>query len=115
MYVVKDKNEKIKCPIEKTLDIIGGKWKPVILWALVENETMRYGKLKKYVSGITDKMLSQQLKSLEDYKLINRKQYDEIPPRVEYSLSENGKTLIPLLEEMCKWGNDLMENKKDFD
>ena len=112
MYILEDEENKYICPIEKTLDIIGGKWKPIILWALVKDEVLRYGELKRATTGITDKMLSQQLKSLEEDELIFRKQYDEIPPRVEYGLTKKGKTLIPLLEEMCNWGNNILSIKK---
>lgn len=92
------------CPIEKTLDVIGGKWKPIILWGLVENGVMRYGELKRYTRGITNKVLSQQLKDLENDNIIIRRQYNQVPPKVEYSLSEDGRSLLPLLEYMCKWG-----------
>lgn len=111
MYILKDKENKYICPIEKTLDLIGGKWKPIILWELVKQDILRYGELKRRTPGITDKMLSQQLKSLEKDELIIRREYDEIPLRVEYSLTEKGKTLIPLLKEMCSWGNSLIDKK----
>ncbi|MTI81387.1 MAG: helix-turn-helix transcriptional regulator [Firmicutes bacterium] len=96
--------KEYRCPVEYTLDIIGGKWKPIILWYLAKDEVKRYGEIKKVVSGITHKMLSQQLKELIADGLVHRKEYHQIPPKVEYSLTEKGKTLIPVLETMCSWG-----------
>src|SRR5471030_3382513 len=100
-------NEKIEVysePFEYTLSLIGGKWKMVIMFWLSKGGTMRYGELKKSVKGITHKMLSSQLKELEINDVIIRKEYRQIPPKVEYSLSENGLSLMPILEEMCSWG-----------
>ncbi|WP_461204760.1 winged helix-turn-helix transcriptional regulator [Clostridium sp. DL1XJH146] len=101
-----DENGKLKCSIEYTLTIIGGKWKPVILWHLGEDGTLRYSELKRLMPGITHKMLSQQLKELEQEGLINRKQYNEMPPKVEYSLKEKGHTVMPILQMMHKWGKE---------
>lgn len=99
-----DERGKLKCSIEYTLSVIGGKWKSVILWHLGVEGTYRYNELRRIMPGITHKMLSQQLKELEEEGLINRKQYNEIPPKVEYSLSEKGHTIIPILEAMHRWG-----------
>lgn len=88
-----------------TLSIVGGKWKWIILAILFENGVHRYGQLKKNIPKITHKMLSQQLKELESEKLIHRQEYHQIPPKVEYSLTEKGKTLIPILEAMVIWGD----------
>lgn len=101
-----DERGKLKCSIEYTLSVIGGKWKSVILWHLGFDGTCRYNELRKLMPGITHKMLSQQLKELEEEGLINRKQYNEVPPRVEYSLSEKGLTLKPVLEAMHIWGEE---------
>lgn len=90
--------------IAYTLSVVGGKWKWLILGILFENEILRYGQIKKNISGITHKMLSQQLKELEAALLINRKEYQQVPPKVEYSLTEKGKTLIPILKLMGEWG-----------
>lgn len=103
--IILDSN-KYNCPIERTLDAIGGKWKPIILWGLVENKVMRYGEIKRYTRKITNKVLSSQLKDLEADGIIFRKQYNEMPPRVEYSLSPKGESLVPILENMCKWGEN---------
>ena len=94
----------LECPVTYTLSILGGKWKWLIIYLLFEHNILRYGELKKRLLGITHKMLSQQLKELDAANLINRKEYQQIPPKVEYSLSEQGKTLLPILNLMCECG-----------
>ena len=94
----------LACPVAYTLSVLGGKWKWLILYLLFENGTLRYGELKRKLIGITHKMLSQQLKELEADQLIHRKEYQQIPPKVEYSLAPHGKTLLPILNQMCEWG-----------
>jgi len=84
--------------------MIGGKWKLVILWHLTNDKVMRYGEIKRSLSGITHKMLSQQLKELEANGLIHREEYPQVPPKVEYSLTELGKSLLPVLQSMSEWG-----------
>lgn len=96
-----------KCPLIFALELIGGKWRLPIIWALSKNETMRYNELKRSIKGITDMMLTQALKELESYRIVIRKQYMEIPPRVEYSLTENGKNLIPALKALADWGKNM--------
>jgi len=93
-----------ECGIEYTLTKIGGKWKPLILWFLIENGTKRYGEIRRYIPDVTNKMLSQQLKELAADKLIKRKDYKTVPPKVEYSITKEGLTLHPILELMCAWG-----------
>ncbi|WDV45789.1 helix-turn-helix domain-containing protein [Clostridiaceae bacterium M8S5] len=100
-----DENGKLKCCLEHTLSIIGGKWKLVILWNLGKKGTLRYNELRRLMPGITHKILSQKLKELERDELVDRKQYNEIPPKVEYSLNEKGHTVMPILEAMHEWGN----------
>ncbi len=100
------KNQEFKCSIKYTLDKIGGKWKSVIIWHLHEDGVLRYSELKKLLCPITHKMLSTQLKELEAEGFIVRKQYPCIPPKVEYSLSNKGKTLMPILHAMHKWGRE---------
>ncbi len=107
--MIKCKNNEYKCTMEVTLDLIGGKWKALILWHLAA-KTLRFSELRKMVPQATQKMLTQQLRDLEEDGLIIRKVYAEVPPKVEYSLSDFGKSLIPLLEMMCKWGNDYINN-----
>lgn len=93
------------CPVEITLRVIAGKWKPVILWHLNER-VWRFNELKREISGITQRMLTQQLRELERDGVVRRKVYSEVPPRVEYSITEFGKTLCPILKLMCKWGTE---------
>ncbi len=95
------------CPVEAALDVIGGKWKPLILWALGE-EVMRFGELQKALPGVNTKMLTKQLRELEEDGIIRRKIYPEVPPRVEYTITEFGKTLIPLLNALCNWGAEYL-------
>jgi DNA-binding HxlR family transcriptional regulator len=109
--MIKYKNTEYQCSMELTLNIIGGKWKPIILWYLSSN-TLRFGELKKKMPKITQKMLAQQLKSLEENGLVNRFVYNEIPPRVEYSLTYTGKTLIPILENLSEWAHEYINTNK---
>lgn len=91
-------------PFGYTLSIISGKWKMVILYWLVEVKTVRYNELKRMIGSISHKTLSVQLKELEADGLIIRKEYPQIPPKVEYSLSEKGWSLYPLMQAICEWG-----------
>ncbi|MHC1685495.1 MAG: winged helix-turn-helix transcriptional regulator [Clostridiaceae bacterium] len=91
-------------PFEYTLSIINGKWKLKIIYLLACLGTVRYGVIKKSIDGITHKMLSTQLKDLEGENIILRKEYPQIPPKVEYSLTVKGESLIPLIKGMCEWG-----------
>jgi DNA-binding HxlR family transcriptional regulator len=109
-YVVKMNNKSYHCAMDITMDYIGGKWKTVVLWYLKE-KTMRFGELKKQIPDITEKMLSIQLKNLEEDGLINREVFAEVPLRVQYSLTEFGKTLIPVLNAVAKWGRTLGDEK----
>lgn len=97
------------CPLTYALNIIGGKWRLPIIWALSQNDTMRYNELNRSIDGITNMMLTQSLKELELNGIINRKQYMEVPPRVEYSLTDNGEKLIPALKALASWGK-IMKN-----
>ncbi|MFZ0370976.1 MAG: helix-turn-helix domain-containing protein [Halobacillus sp.] len=101
-----DKDGKLKCSIEYTLKKIGGKWKTVILWHLNVDGTLRYNALRRLLPGVSHKVLSQQLKELEEDGFIHRVQYNSIPPKVEYSITAFGKTLMPILEEMHLWGTE---------
>ena len=89
-----------------TLSLIAGKYKPVILYCLMEFETVRFNELKRYLKTISDKTLSTNLKELEADKLIVRTEYPQIPPKVEYTLSERGKTLMTVLNQLCVWGEE---------
>ncbi len=101
------KNNFDNCPLTFALNIIGGKWRLPIIWALSKNGTMRYNELKRNIDGITNMMLTQSLKELELDGIINRKQFMEIPPRVEYSLTDNGEELIPALKTLAGWGKKM--------
>ncbi|GMA98095.1 helix-turn-helix domain-containing protein [Pelosinus sp. IPA-1] len=92
------------CPVIYTLSVLGGKWKWLIIYILSAHGILRYGELRRKLPGITHKMLSQQLKELETDQLIDRKEYHQIPPKVEYSLTKKGQTLVPILDLMCDWG-----------
>lgn len=95
------------CPIEATLALIGGKYKTLILWHLI-NQTLRFSQLQRLIPQATPKMLTQQLRELEADNLIIRKVYPVVPPKTEYSLSERGRTIIPILDAMCNWGKDYL-------
>jgi DNA-binding HxlR family transcriptional regulator len=92
------------CALRRVLDAIGGKWKILLLVALSQAEELRYGELRRLVFGITNTMLASSLKELEEDGLVNRTQYPEMPVRVEYSLTELGRSLVPLLMELKAWG-----------
>ncbi|MDI4649692.1 winged helix-turn-helix transcriptional regulator [Cohnella hashimotonis] len=94
-----------KCPIETVMHLLGGKWKPLILWHLLEN-TRRFSELEKLIPEVTQKMLAQHLRELEADRLVTRTIYPSVPPKVEYMLSEYGKTMVPVLETMCAWGEN---------
>lgn len=96
-------DKEIMCPLEFGLDIFGGKWKSRIICVLSARNVMRYNELKKELSDITDAVLAAMLKELITDELINRKQYIEIPPKVEYSLTEKGKSVLPILQSICLW------------
>ena len=87
-----------------TLSLISGKYKMIILYCLMEYQPVRFNELQRYLGKISDKTLSQNLKELEKDELIHREVYPQIPPKVEYSLTERGKSLIPILDSMCEWG-----------
>ncbi|KOO41105.1 winged helix-turn-helix transcriptional regulator [Priestia koreensis] len=91
------------CPVEATLDIIGGKWKSVILYHLTYQE-LRFNELKRLVPGVTQRMLTLQLRELEKDGIIHREVYKQVPPKVEYSLTDFGRTLTPIIQLMLKWG-----------
>jgi len=106
--------EKQNCPVSTTIDLIGGKYKSLILWHLMDT-TLRFGELRKLISQATPKMLTQQLRELEESSLVIRTVYPVVPPKVEYSLTELGVSIKPILETMYFWGTDyLKQNGKDI-
>ncbi|MGI6169943.1 MAG: winged helix-turn-helix transcriptional regulator [Christensenellales bacterium] len=99
-------------PFGYTLTMIGGKWRLIILYWLVEHEAVRYNELQRLIGTITPRTLSTQLKEMEADGLIIRTEYPQIPPKVEYSLSEKGRSLYPIMEAMCEWGEQY-QNKEE--
>ncbi|MCH3963393.1 MAG: helix-turn-helix transcriptional regulator [Clostridium sp.] len=93
----------IRCPLEYGLEIFGGKWKSRIICVLAEKGTLRYSVLRKEMSNITDTVLTSTLKELIADGIVHRKSFDEIPPHVEYCLTEKGNSVIPILQSICKW------------
>jgi DNA-binding HxlR family transcriptional regulator len=98
------RGEQTFCGVEATLEIIGGKWKGVILYHLCGG-TRRFGELTRMMPNITQRMLTRQLRELEDDGLVHRKVYAEVPPRVEYSLTDRGRTLEPIILSLKTWGD----------
>lgn len=98
------------CPVESTLNLIGGKYKALILWHL-SSKTMRFSELHKAISSATPKMLTQQLRELELQELVHREVYPIVPPKVEYSLTPLGKSLMPVLVAMRDWGTNYLRSK----
>lgn len=94
----------MECPIEVTVNLLGDKWKVLIMRNLLLRGTQRFGELHKGINGVSQKMLTQQLRQLETDGLVARKVYPEVPPRVEYSLTELGQTLKPIFDAMHTWG-----------
>jgi DNA-binding HxlR family transcriptional regulator len=99
---INKRKNALTCPVTFTLDKIGGRWKTIIIYSLLKG-TKRYSELKKAIPAISEKMLIQQLKQMEEDKLINRKSYPVVPPYVEYSLTKSGVALKPVLSEMVRW------------
>lgn len=93
----------IRCPLEYGLEIFGGKWNSRIICVLAAKEVLRYSELRREMGNITDAVLAATLKDLIANEIVERKSYDEIPPRVEYSLTEKGKSVVPILQSICKW------------
>lgn len=108
MYEPKTENE-IRWPLEYGLGIIGGKWKSRIICILTQKDVLRYNELKDEMIDITDAVLSKALKELSEDDVIERKQYNEIPVRVEYSLTDKGHSVIPILEQICLWSSDYLD------
>ncbi|MBQ8172789.1 MAG: helix-turn-helix transcriptional regulator [Mailhella sp.] len=105
-----DKAEACHCPVEATLGLIGGKYKALILWKLIRGP-MRFSELRRVVPAATPKMLTQQLRELENDGLVHREVFPVVPPRVEYSLTPFGQTIRPVLESMYAWGSGYLEHR----
>lgn len=105
-----DKETLPPCPVETTLLLIGNKWKVLILRDLLDG-TKRFGELKRSIGSVSQKVLTQQLRAMENDGLVHREVYAEVPPRVEYSLTELGESLKPILDAMMDWGMDYKEKR----
>lgn len=99
---------KYNCPVEATISQIGGKYKAIILYHLIQDKVLRFSALQRYLPHSTPKMLTQQLRELENDGLIHREVYPVVPPKTEYTLTERGKTLTPIITEICQWGRTNM-------
>lgn len=95
--------QDIRCPLEYGLEIFGGKWKSRIICVLAGRDTLRYTEIRKEMCNITDAVLASILKELVADEIVSRKSYNEIPPKVEYALTEKGKSVVPILQGICKW------------
>ncbi len=102
-----EKIPRYNCPVEATLDVIGGKWKALILFWL-RDQTCRFGELRRKIPDISERMLTQQLRELENHGIVRREVYPVVPPKVEYSLTAYGRTLRPITNLMCAWGKKHM-------
>ncbi|MBS8265411.1 transcriptional regulator [Mesobacillus boroniphilus] len=108
------KRKKYNCPVELTVEVMGGKWKSRIMWHLSKNP-YRYGELRKLIPDITQKMLTQSLRELEEDGVISRKVYEGKIPKVEYFLTQYGESTTPLLQLMSQWGKDHMQRLKEME
>lgn len=97
------------CPVHRTLELLNGKWRTHIIYELCKHSSMRFGELKKAYPHITNTMLTNTLRDLESLGIIHREQFNEIPPHVEYSLTEKGKKLLPVFLEISKWGEENLD------
>lgn len=102
--MVEFRGQSYQCHMEVTLDLIGGKWKAVFLWHMGNQGAMRFGELRRLHPRLTPKMLTQQLRELESDNLVTRTVFNQVPPKVEYSLTDRGRALMPVLDAMIAWG-----------
>lgn len=98
------------CPVSRTLELFSGKWTSRVIYQLEKSDQLRFGQLKRNLSGITNTMLSSTLKTLEERGIVERKQFNEVPLRVEYSLTDAGKAMIHIYYEIAKWGDTYLPN-----
>ncbi|MDR1376526.1 MAG: helix-turn-helix transcriptional regulator [Synergistaceae bacterium] len=103
--------EELRCPIRYMLEIFGGKWKMPIVCMLASGVPLRYSSIKRKLGDITNVMLAQSLRELEAYEIVHREQYNEVPPRVEYTLTEKGKSVVPALTQVAEWAAESMQKE----
>ena len=106
---IEKQNSNIMCPAQATLEVLGGKWKGLILFHLSDGTKKRFTQLKRLIPGITQRMLTKQLRELEADKVVRREIFQEVPPKVEYALTKFGLTLSPILEALHKWGKEYID------
>lgn len=112
MSKYEDSKERIfHCPVDATMSVIGGKYKAIILYHLRVDGVLRFNQLQKYIPQATPKMLTQQLRELEADGFIHREVYPVVPPKTEYSLTELGQTLVPIVDAICQWGREHMADR----
>lgn len=99
------------CPMRRTLELISGKWRTHIIYELCKHSSCRFGEIKKALPHITNTMLTSTLRDLEHYGIVHREQYNEIPPHVEYSLTDKGRAMLPVFYELAKWGENYLEEE----
>ncbi len=105
--------DDIRCPLEYGLQIFGGKWNSRIICVLASKKTLRYSELRSEMANISDAVLASTLKELINSQIVQRKSYDEIPPRVEYSLTDKGLSVVPILQSICKWSGIFYKEDND--
>lgn len=113
MAYQKKLEEDIRCPLEYGLKVFGGKWKSRVLCVLADGNALRYSELRQQMCNITDAVLAATLKEMIKDGIIQRKSYDEVPPRVEYSLTHRGETIIPILQTICQWSGLYTKDTND--
>ena len=106
-------DKDIRCPLEYGLEVFGGKWKSRIVCVLSDKKVLRYSELRSEMGNITDAVLAATLKELIGSGIVSRKSYDEIPPRVEYALTERGMTVVPILQSICRWAGIMSKEDKE--
>ena len=102
------------CPLRLAMDIVGGKWRLSIICLLKDGKPMRYSQIRRGIPGITNVMLAQSLRHLEAYGIVHREQYNEVPVRVEYQLTQSGRTLLSVLRQLSAWGNQYITGHPEF-
>lgn len=112
MKKIEGENEDYICSVELAISEIGGKWKSLVLCALKDGK-LRFSEINKKLPTVTQRMLTKTLRELEKDRIINRKVYPEVPPKVEYSLTSKGESVLPILDALCEWGKKYGENNKD--
>ena len=108
-------DKDIRCPLEYAMNVFGGKWKTRIICVVSRNKNIRYGEIKKQMTNITDTVLAATLKELVNDGIVDRIQYNEMPPRVEYNLTKNGRSILPILFKICEWSDYVYHDELEND